>query len=154
MPSLNPEKLQVKFQEPINEEQIIPRKYTITHSDFTGELFLTIGEDFDYNQISGLYTRWMRDEVLAEWQKKDDQFELHVYVHISGGFVFGWASLRNRIIRSHLPLVLEIIRYGDRKLFDIYSHLDETIIIVHFQSKRKKFDKIENFGEIKKYSID
>jgi hypothetical protein len=48
------------------------RCYTLTHSDTTGELFLTIGPDFDRAQISGLYTRLMRDEVLAEWREDED----------------------------------------------------------------------------------
>jgi len=43
-----------------------PRCYTLTHSDRTGDLFLTIGAKYDQKQIAGLYTRLMRDEVLAE----------------------------------------------------------------------------------------
>jgi hypothetical protein len=46
---------------------VIPRAYTLTHSDSTGELFLGIGSTFDRHQIAGWYTRLMRDEVLAEW---------------------------------------------------------------------------------------
>ena len=46
---------------------ITGRRYTLTHSDTTGELFLTIAPEFDPGQVSGWYTRFMRDEVLGEW---------------------------------------------------------------------------------------
>lgn len=68
MGRFNPNKLHVRFQPgttPVNP--VVPRRYTLTHSDRTGHLFLTIGSDYDGAQISGWYTRWMRDEVLAEW---------------------------------------------------------------------------------------
>ena len=38
-------------------------------------------------QISGWYTRLMRDEVLAEWLEDEDGPALHVYCHVSGGLV-------------------------------------------------------------------
>jgi hypothetical protein len=149
---LNPDKLQLtnKFSK-TETKSIIPRTYTLTHSDFTGDLFLSIGPDYDDKQISGFYTRLMRDEVLAEWQLKEDTYELHVYLHVSGGIVFGWAGLRDRIFRKHLPLVLETIREGDTKLFQLYPHLDDAPIIVHFNSKNLKFDRIEKYGYLKDY---
>jgi hypothetical protein len=153
MADFNPEKLHVAFKDSSDEtEFLLPRKYTLTHSDSTGDLFLTIGKDYDLNQCSGLYTRFMRDEVLAEWQKNDITFELHVYLHVSGGFCFGWPGLRDRIFRYHLSLVLKAIKYGDKKLIESMSKLEESPIIVHFQSNRKKYCKIENFGLIKDIS--
>ncbi|MFW9828127.1 MAG: staygreen family protein, partial [Candidatus Thorarchaeota archaeon] len=89
------------------------------------------------------------DEVLAEWQRNDIGYELHLYLHVSGGFCFGWAGMRDKIFRHHLPLVLEAIKYGDKKLFAGNPDLNESNIIVHFQSNRKKYDKIENFGQCK-----
>lgn len=150
MADLNPEKLHVVYKDSVDVDKLImPRKYTLTHSDSTGDLFLTIGSEYDLDQISSLYTRFMRDEVLAEWQKKNDHYELHIYLHVSGSFCFGWAGLRDRIFRSHLPLVLQVFRYGDKKLFDEMPAIKNSQIIVHFQSKKKKYDKIENFGQFK-----
>ncbi|MFX1531868.1 MAG: staygreen family protein, partial [Promethearchaeota archaeon] len=111
--------------------------------------FLTIGTEYDYEQISGLYTRFMRDEVLAEWQKKNEHYELHLFLHVSGGFCFGWAGLRDRIFRHHLPLVLEVFRYGDKELFKRMPEIINSKIIVHFESNKKKYNKIEDFGTIK-----
>jgi hypothetical protein len=73
MSRLSPGKLQVRLTEgSVADGPVMPRCYTLTHSDTTGDLFLTIGPDFDRAQISGLYTRLMRDEVLAEWREDED----------------------------------------------------------------------------------
>ena len=150
MADLNPDKLHVVYKDSVVVNKLIlPRKYTLTHSDSTGDLFLTIGSEYDYDQISSFYTRFMRDEVLAEWQEKDNYYELHFYLHVSGIFCFGWASLRDRIFRHHLPLVFQVIRYGDKNLFEEMPDLKDSMMIVHFQSNRMKYDKIENFGQIK-----
>jgi hypothetical protein len=91
----------------------------------------------------------MRDEVLAEWQKKNNHFELHFYLHVSGGFCFGWAGLRDRIFRYHLPLVFQAIRYGDKELIEYFPEIQDSLIFVHFQSNNKKYNKTENFGKVK-----
>ncbi|MFX0041064.1 MAG: staygreen family protein [Promethearchaeota archaeon] len=150
MADLTPEKLNVIYKDSIEVDRLVlPRKYTLTHSDSTGELFLTIGSEYDYDQISKLYTRFMRDEVLAEWQINNNLYELHFYLHVSGGFCFGWAGFRDRIFRYHLPMVFQAIRHGDNKLFDELPDIKNSQIFVHFQSGRKKYDTIENFGLIK-----
>jgi hypothetical protein len=69
---LAPHKLHVTFVSGVSREgPVVPRAYTLTHSDSTGELFLTVGPTYDRRQISGWYTRLMRDEVLAEWQLRE-----------------------------------------------------------------------------------
>jgi hypothetical protein len=68
MSRLRPDKLHVRCAGGVTPDgPITPRRYTLTHSDATGDLYLTIGPDYDRQQISGWYTRLMRDEVLAEW---------------------------------------------------------------------------------------
>jgi len=90
MTRLIPEKLHVKYLSGATADApVAPWFYTLTHSDSTGDLFLSIGSDYDKKQISGLYTRLMRDEVLAELRKDSEGFSLNVYCHVSGGFVFG-----------------------------------------------------------------
>jgi len=151
MSHFKPEKLHIEYLES-EDIDILARKYTLTHSDFTGDLFLTIGKEYDYKKIKQFYIRFMRDEVLAEWQKKDEQYELHIYVHISGGFICGGAGFRDKIIRSHLPLVLSLMRYAERELIEKNPVLEEAPFIVHFNSKRKKYDRIEKMGKIGKTS--
>jgi hypothetical protein len=129
-----------------SEGPLIPRRYTLTHSDRTGKLFLSVGLEYNQRQISGRYTRLMRDEVLGEWKQDKEAYSLCVYLHVSGGLVFGRAGWREAIFRRELPLVLESIRYGDKNLFHTYPELDYAPIYVYFQSSDPRYHKIEHFG--------
>jgi len=154
MARLNPEKLHVSCLEGVVDEAlIVPRRYTLTHSDLTGDILMTIGRDYDRKQISGWYTRLMRDEVLAEWKDGSDGPSLHVYCHVGGGLVFGRASWRAEIFRAEMPLVLEVIRHGDRTLFAANPKLDHAPIWVHFQSSEPRYDKTEQWGVPADYKI-
>jgi len=150
---LNPNKLQVTIIPPTTSETpIVPRHYTLTHSDLTGDLFLTIAQEFNKKQLKGWQTRLMRDEVLAEWLKSDQEYSLHVYCQISGGI--GSLKFRDRIFRQELPLVLESFRYGDQGLFQKNPFLDRSPIRVHFLSKNKKYNKIEVWGLPEDYQMN
>jgi len=151
MKRLNPDKLHVTYLTDTTPESLtLPRRYTLTHSDITGQLFLSIGNEYDTKQISGLYTRLMRDEVLAEFAEEDG-LVFRVHCHVSGGFVFGTARLRYNIFRSELPLVLEALRHGDRVLFEQNPKLDNTPVLIHFRSTVSRFDKVENWGTMADY---
>jgi hypothetical protein len=93
----------------------------------------------------------MRDEVLGEWRQVEEKYEFHVYVHISGGFVFGWAGMRDKIFRYHLPHTIKVFRYGDNELFEQFPSLDDAPVIIHFNSPKEKYHKIENFGVFNDY---
>jgi hypothetical protein len=152
MERLNPEKLHVTYLTGTTPENLVlPRLYTLTHSDRTGELFLTIGGQYDKQQISKLYTRLMRDEVLAELADDGDRLVFKVYCHVSGGFIIGPAKWRYNIFHSELPLVLEAIRYGDRTLFEKNPQLDSTPVLICFQSTDNRFNRVENWGVMADY---
>jgi len=152
MARLDPSKLNVRVGlSPSSNDLILPRRFTLTHSDRTGDLFLTIGAEYNKKQIQGWYTRLMRDEVLAELVQAEDSYHLHVYCEVSWGF--GSRKFRERIFRQELPLVLETIRYGDRDLFDNDTKLDEAQVIIHFCAKNPENNCIENWGVIGQYSI-
>ena len=147
MSRLKPERLHVRFAAGATPDgPIAPRRYTLTHSDATGDLYLTIGPDYDREQISGLYTRFMRDEVLAEWQSGADGPALHVHCHVSGGLVLGSAGRRDAIFRRELPLVLEAFRFGDRRLFEKEPGLDEAPMWIHFHATRPRYNRTEPWG--------
>ncbi len=151
MRRLNPRKLSVRFISPTNEKNpLYPRAYTLTHSDRTGNLFLTIGPDYDRKQIRGWYTRLMRDEVLANWTENLENPELHVHCEVGRGI--GSSGFREAIFRRELDLVLETIRYGDRKIFEKVSILDDATVLVHFNARRKEDNKVEEWGKMKDYS--
>ncbi len=154
MSRLNPDKLRVSFLPGVGSEApVVPRRYTLTHSDVSGNLYLTIGLSYNLKQIRGWYTRLMRDEVLAEWKNDQDELSLNVYCHVSGGLVFGRAGWRMAIFRSEMPLVLEVIRYGDRILFESNPEQDQAPIWVHFQSSQPRYDETERWGVPKDYKI-
>ena len=147
MSQLNPEKLHVRFAPgTAPKEPITPRRYTLTHSDATGDLFLTVGGEFDREHIRGWYTRLLRDEVLAEWQEADEGPSLHVYCHVSGGLAIGPAGWRYGIFRHHLPQVLEAFRLGDQALFEAHPALDEAPIWVHFNARQRRYNRRESWG--------
>ena len=93
MEGLDPEKLSVEFRSGATPaEPVIGRKYTLTHSDETAELYLTIGLDYAVDQIN-----WMRDEVLAEWVLDKGNIFLQVYVYVSGSYGSSVAEIRDKI---------------------------------------------------------
>ncbi|UCH30973.1 MAG: staygreen family protein [Candidatus Bathyarchaeota archaeon] len=154
MTRLIPEKLHVTYLSGAQLNTLkTPRFYTLTHSDTTGDLFLTIGHHYDTKQTAKLYTRIMRDEVLAELRTDTKGLSLHVHCHVSGGFVFGRAKWRYNIFRSELPMVLEAIRFGDRAFFDQDPQLDHTPILIHFKSTNERYNKTEKWGSIGDYKL-
>ena len=139
MKRLNPEKLHVKFRPCVtSREPIIPRRYTLTHSDVTAELFLTIGPTYAYDEIGP-----MRDEVLAEWRLVNGQYMLYVYVYVGGEFGRENAARRCGIFTRELPLALEAIRYGDRKFFRTHKELDNAPIWIYFHSIYPYYNRME-----------
>jgi len=151
MSEFNPEKLHVEFCDGIRPDTMeFPRTYTLTHSDSSGDLFLSIGRKYNHRQISGWYTRFMRDEVLAEW-KYLPQYALNVHCHVSGGLVFGSARMRDGIFRQHLPMVLEAFCYADRVLIHKSSQLSQATIYVNFHSTDEALNRIEDWGPLEKF---
>lgn len=145
MNKINPEKLYVTFEPGITpSDPIYGRKYTLTHSDQTGELFLDIGLQYAYEKISDI-----RDEVLAVWVSDHGNPYVYVYVDVKFGPIK--AKLRNQIVRRKLPLALEAIRYGDNQLYLSHPHLDPAPIWVHFDSINPKYNKIEYWGNLKDF---
>ena len=146
MPRFNPQKLTVAFKDGVKPDfPLNPRRYTLTHSDFTGELFLTIAADYDIEALNNCQTRLMRDEVVGEWC--DDGPTLQLSCHVSGkGLNFGLASWRYRIFRYHMPMVLKILRYGDRLLYEAIPELDAAPIQIQFISHKKKYNRREHWG--------
>jgi hypothetical protein len=144
---LRPEKLHVRRTGGVKRSgPVVPRCYTLTHSDRTGDLYLTIGPVHDLRQVAGLYTRLMRDEILAAWHDEGNGPQLHVHCHVSGGLVLGSPRMRDGILRHEMPLVLETLRYGDRALYETRLDLDRASIQVHFHARQARYDRVESWG--------
>jgi hypothetical protein len=151
MAHYKPEKLHIKMDPRLREAKL-PRCYTLTHSDRTGDMFLTIDRTFDEDAISGWYTRLMRDEVLGEWKDKDG-LSLHIHCHVSGGFVLGPAKWRDSIFRGHLPMALEAICNGDGEYISREPDFRSAPILVHFHAKQDALDRVEEWGCVLDYLV-
>lgn len=153
MADLDRSKLATTFIDAIDRQILeIPRVYTLTHSDTSGDLFLSIGTQINHAQISGWYTRLMRDEVWAEW-RSDTRLCLRVHCHVSGGMVFGSPAWRYRIFNQHLKQVLQAFRFGDRLIFENDPSLDAAPIAVRFHARQPRFDQLvewQTFGEYRR----
>ncbi|AZU64731.1 staygreen family protein [Neobacillus mesonae] len=149
MSTFYPEKLSVEYMDgTAATEPVIPRRYTLTHSDVTGELFLNIGIHYAWDKINPL-----RDEVLGEWKQCGSSLCFCVYLHVDQGeFKPSVSAKRNEIFRRELPLALTAIRYGDRFLFNRYPHLDQAPIIIQFMSAYPQFARQENWGTFQRIS--
>ena len=69
MKSIDPSRVEVEYRDNVSESMpILDRRYTVTHSDDTGVLYVTIGETFADDKIGPL-----RDEVLLSFYRQDDK---------------------------------------------------------------------------------
>lgn len=148
---LNPDKLSVTFlrgSTPMGP--LIPRRYTLTHSDETAELFLFVGLDYAYNEINP-----NRDEVLAEWIYNNGRYEINANVYVDGSpnASFLEAMVRLAIFKRELPLALEGIFYGDKALLKENPYLLNAPIYINFNSQYPLLNTREFWGRVKEYSF-
>ena len=150
MSTFNPEKLSVEFMTGTTPmTPVIPRRYTLTHSDDTGELFLNIGKNYSWEKINPL-----RDEVLGEWKLQGSSLFFCIYIHIDQGqFTPSVSSKRNEIFKRELPLALTAINYGDRTFFNTYPDLDQASIIITFMSSYPQFARQEYWGNFRSFTM-
>ncbi|MBM7661827.1 hypothetical protein JOC85_002634 [Bacillus mesophilus] len=150
MSSFNPEKLSVTFIPPANSFRPIEgRKYTLTHSDLTAELFLDIGFIFNYEKINSV----MRDEVLAKWQKtNENQLHLIGKAYVDGGeFNKEMAGVRFAIFRKEMDTALKGIIFGDLAFLTNYPILLDSPIYIYFESNYPEFKQILYYGTPRQY---
>ncbi len=149
MKKLNPDKLQIEYRIGVTPTQpVIGRKYTLTHSDMTAELFLTIALEYAYDKIGPI-----RDEVLAEFKFHQCRDVFHVYCYVGGCDDYQMAKLRYQIFKKELPLALQAIRYGDAAFFACHPSLDYCPVLVYFDSFYPDLNMVEPFGTLSQYRL-
>ncbi|MGI8313901.1 staygreen family protein [Halobacillus mangrovi] len=150
MASFDPQKLSVTFLPPADSSQPLRgRKYTLTHSDITAELFLDVGYMFNKKAID---TK-MRDEVLAEWTMDAwCRFYLIGQAYVDGGeYSKKQAEVRFTIFNKEMTTALKGMIYGDRTFFSFYPFLLDAPIFISFQSMFPEFRQATYFGTPRKY---
>jgi hypothetical protein len=148
---LDTSKLHVKLAEGIRPDgPIEPRRYTLTHSDLTGHLFLTIGPDYDRRALRALQVRLERDVVLGECMLGDEEPRLELHMAAQGGLpLFGSGSMRCEIFRHYRPLVVAATRWGDRALAEARPELDDAPVTAcfHWRGDRCEREPWGRWGE-------
>lgn len=150
MGQFNPDTLSVEFRNGASGcAPVEGRKYTLTHSDETGELFFTIGSEYAWDKVNET-----RDEVFAQWNNCYGRvYVLEVYLYVYGPEVSGNPEIRNTIFRRELPLALEAMCYGDRDFIKLYPQLAYSPVMVYFHSTLPQYSRVEPWGNFGAYCI-
>lgn len=147
MRELSPQKVFVQYRDRMNPyEPVKDRKYTITHSDITAELFVFVAKYYAEDQVTE-----MRDEVRIAWEQYTNGLALLGTVIVDGNGVVGNAYIRNKIFYNEMPTALQALRQADRFLFEKEPNLDNTPVFIHFSSSNPLYDKTYKFGVIGSY---
>lgn len=114
-----------QFRENVDIEN---RKYTITHDDNTGDLFVTIGSSFARDQYGEL-----RDEVILQWVDLDGYPVLLGKVLVEGEGIKSRADVRRKIFIEEMNQALDALITGDEGLFQEYPALKQAPVLILFQ---------------------
>lgn len=144
---VDPSRLHVKLQEGTRHDgPLIPRRYTLTHSDLSGHLFVTIGAEYDRRALRALQVVLERDEVLGDWVITGGSPHLELHMMAQGGLpLFGTAAMRCGIFRRYRSLVLWALRSADRGLAEAHPRLDEAPVVARFHWRRGREER-ERWG--------
>lgn len=150
MNRFNPDMLSTEFRGGVSDYSPVEgRRYTLTHSDDTGELFLTISSRFAWDKVNET-----RDEVFAQWSRyPEGSYVLEVYLYVYGPEVSGNPEIRNSIFRENLPLALKAMCYGDRRFLTLHPQLAYSNVMVHFYSILPEYSRVEPWGNFGAYCV-
>lgn len=147
MRELNQQKVFVQYRDNIKPyDPVMGRKYTITHSDTTAELFVFIAQNYADDKVTK-----MRDEVRMAWDQTEMGLALIGYVIIDAIGVIGDPQIRFKIFYSEMPIALQALRQADRFLFDANPFLDNLPIYIRFVSSNAAYNMTFDFGTIGYY---
>jgi Staygreen protein len=128
---------------------VLPRRYTLTHSDATGDLFLTVGAAYDWTALTTWQVRAMADEVVAEWVEGP---KLVVHCRAQGGWLLFRTKTRMEMFRGYMPMVLQAMHYGDRAYLEAHPELEAANVEVKWHFRGKRRDECESLGTLGEYA--
>lgn len=148
--TFTPNKLSINYIKPANSKfPVVGRKYTLTHSDLTGQLFLDIGSKYNFSSIDPK----MRDEVLAEWKTNQDGLLIlfgRVLVD-NGEYSVEEANERFKIFQKEMALALKGIVNGDLSFYSHYPSLLSAPIFIYYHSKFPSYNGVYHYGTTRDY---
>lgn len=149
MRALSTQKVFVQYRDSMKPyDPVLGRKYTITHSDITAELFVFIADNYAIDQVTS-----MHDDVKISWEQNENQLFLIGSVLIDGPDIDGDPAVRNRIFYTEMPTALKAMRQADRFIFEQYPNIDNTPVLIRFLSENPTYNKTYNFGPIGNYRL-
>ncbi|RDU36577.1 hypothetical protein DRW41_13725 [Neobacillus piezotolerans] len=148
MTKFDPGNLAVAYIAPVTPFRPLDgRKYTLSHSDVTGKLFLTIGPEFSFSTANTA-----KDEVFTEWIQSMGEYSMSGRVHVSGGeFDEQHSKVRFLIFKKEMELALTAIVYGDQVFYKSFPWLLDAPIYIHFDSIYPEFQKVLFYGTPRQY---
>ena len=103
-------RISVEFRDGVCEKwPVFNRKYTVTHSDETAEIFVTIGMEYARDKYSA-----MRDEVILHFLCCNNCIKMMGYVQIDVPGRYFDREKRKTIFCREMPKALQAVRYADR----------------------------------------
>mgnify|MGYP000965367784 CR=1 FL=1 len=138
-------KLLTEFQQGIKNQSVLERKYTLTHSDETGELFLYVGSSFLEERFSVL-----RDEVVGKWRLIDNIYSLWLICNLDCASSNYSPKERLAIFEEHIQRVVQIIKYGDQEYIKNH-HLYNANIYVSYRSSDPALQNVQCLGTLHAY---
>ncbi|WP_019241406.1 staygreen family protein [Bacillus massilioanorexius] len=123
------------------------RKYTVTHDDVSGHIFVSIGYSYDESNLTD-----MRDEVIATWVPHLGQYALIGKVYVTGGeFDENTSQIRYMIFKMEMEKALRAIIAGDNAFYHHLPWFLDFPIFIHFDSIIAKYNQVIYFGTPRNY---
>jgi UDP-N-acetylglucosamine pyrophosphorylase len=121
------------------------RVYTLTHSDYTGQRILFIGNEIDKERLSKY-----RDEVEGRWVSKNSKYELNLTCNLYSEHSSLTIEERYEKFKSHIVRAITAIVNGDKEYIQ-KNNCAECSINVRYISGSTKI--VEYSGKVSDYFI-
>jgi len=126
------------------------RKYTLSQSEYTGNLFLSIS-----NQFSKITDNSNVSEILqAEWITLMGEYALNGKISMNGSESDKrLTQVRCMIFQKELPELIRLLVLADNQFFNNYPLLLDAPIIIHFNTDISDFSGTFHLGTPRQYLL-
>lgn len=129
----------------------LPRKYTSTHSDETGEIFLAVDKKYYKPYLENEESQKVESQVIGKWVKKKNKYKILLKVVVSSEKNPN-AKLRYDIYQRELPHVLKTIALAESCTMKHDDNIKKAKIYVKFDSIDPKYQKVQYWGRLSKWA--
>jgi hypothetical protein len=134
----------ITIRDTTGDAEALPRRYTLSHTDRTADLFLSVGTEYDREAVEQNQTGQMPAGLLAELTGGDaPRLTVRCRDEGAGG----------QRLEKELPLALAVIRYGDRFFYERHPELDQAEVIVQSEATGPSAQEDREFGRVTDYRV-